>query len=211
LDFEDQQLLRSWLHAEPTDEPESQPDSRARRFDSGLLVDDELVSHFVDRTFLDPEDDRVLEEILARPLGGASGLTVGDLIDRETLRDKLRARNAPDQDGPTSIPVTPQRRRRTARSRLRERTGSVVARILADLDLSRQGRDVARAVRTPGPPASNVQIVTRLLNMEINEQLGIGPGERGTLSAAEAEAALASLDEFGDSVRDRIEASILGR
>jgi hypothetical protein len=103
---------------------------------------------------------------------------------------------------PALIPVTPQRRRQSARKRLSERTGSIVARILTDLNLSRNGRDVMKAMG--GAPAANVQVVTRLLNAEINKSVGISAGSRKSLSADEAEGALLSLDQIGDAVRDRI-------
>jgi DNA repair protein RadD len=201
LDLDDQRLFHNWLTSEPTEEELAERGAGApRRFDLGTLVDSELVSHFVDRPFLDPEDDRVLDELLARPL--ASGITVGDVVDREALRSRLRERAATIADRPVVIPVTPQRRRRTARKRLSERTGSVAARVLTDLGLSRAGRDVAKAVG--GAPAANVQAVTRLLNAGINDSVGVPSGSRKQLSADQAEQALARLDELGDAVRDRV-------
>ena len=107
LDLDDQELLRQWMNGEDTDENdegESQP--RSRRFDQGLLVNDEIISHFIDQAYLDPEDDRVLEELLSRPV--AAGLTVGDLVDREQLRAKLRQQQeALKVEEPKAIPVSP--------------------------------------------------------------------------------------------------------
>lgn len=40
--------------------------------------------------------------------------------------------------------------------------------------------------------SSNAQYVTRLLNREINNELGIGSGERGEMSSVQAERALNS-------------------
>jgi DNA repair protein RadD len=148
----------------------------------------------------------VLDELMARPVAG--GLTVGDLIDREQLREKLRERHDDMRDEhPQSIPVPPQRRRRAARGRLAERTNSVVARIINDLQLSRQGREVARSGLGRGG-AANVQLVTQLLNGAINESLGIRSGARGTLTADQTAAALGALDDLGDQVRDRIKEAI---
>lgn len=203
LDLDDQELLRQWMNGEDTDENdegESQP--RSRRFDQGLLVNDEIISHFIDQAYLDPEDDRVLEELLSRPV--AAGLTVGDLVDREQLRAKLRQQQeALKVEEPKAIPVSPQKRRRAARSRLVERTNSVTARIIQDLHLSRAGRDVAKAIPRGGM-AANVQAVTRLLQHAINDSVGIGSGERGNLSAKQNQLALERLDDLGDQVRDRI-------
>jgi DNA repair protein RadD len=200
LDLDDQSLVHDWLTAQPRDEEQDGDSPEPRRFDIGVLVDHELVSHFVDKPFLDPEDDRILDELLARPLG--AGLTLGDVVDRETLRERLRERIAAMTEQPALIPITPQRRRQGGRKRLSERTGSVAARVLVDLDLSRAGRDLAKLIG--GVPAANVQVVTRLLNREINTGLGIPTAARKTLSAEEAEMALARLDAFGDAVRDRL-------
>lgn len=201
LDLDDQALIRAWLTAESSDDEPERRNGEPRRFDLGVLVDHELVSHFVDKAFLDPDDDRILDELLARPLG--AGLTVSDVVDRETLRERLRERVASmAAEQPVLISVTPQRRRQGARKRLSERTGSVVNRVLSDLELSRAGRDVAKLVG--GPPAPNVQVLTRLLNREINSGLGIASASRKTLTADQTELALTRLDEFGDAVRDRL-------
>jgi hypothetical protein len=79
-------------------------------------------------------------------------------------------------------------------------------RILTDLDLGRQGREVARAgLRTGSGP--NVETVTKLLNLEIRSFTG---KDREDLTADETEAAYQELDNLGDAVRDRIREA-LGR
>lgn len=201
LDLDDQELVQAWLHGEP-DEGAGEGDPRPRRFDDGMLVDNEIISHFVDQQYLDPEDDRVLDEMLAQGISG--GLTVGDLISREQLRDRLRERrDLASEESPQRIPVSPQRRRRGARKRLAERTNSVAARVMQDLEIGRSGRDVARAGLVRGATA-NAQAVTILLQREINDFLGIGSRSRGDLTAEQTEAALNQLDGLGDVVRDRI-------
>jgi DNA repair protein RadD len=209
LDLEDQLLLHGWIVGEGELEPptEGEGGGMPRRFDIGQFVDNEFVSRFIDRAFLDPDDDRVLDEMLAAKVGP---LALSDLIDRDALRQKLRDHQAALAAEPSAIPVTPQRRRRTARSRLRERTGSVAARILQDAAISRQGREIAKALPGAGPMSSNAQYVTRLLNREINSYLGVGSGQRGELSLEQAERALEELDALGDRVRDRIVEAIDG-
>jgi len=203
LDLDDQELVQSWLHGEGSGEDSGEP--RPRRFDDGRLVDNEIISRFIDQQFLDPDDDRVLDELLARQV--AAGLTLGDLVTRDQLRERLRQRrDAAPAESPAPIPVSPQRRRQVTRKRLAERTNSVVARILDDLGLSRPGRDVARAgLRTgPGP---NLEAVTKLLNLEIKRFTG---KNRENLTADETDAAYQELDILGDAVRDRIREA-LGR
>jgi DNA repair protein RadD len=207
LDLEDQELVQDWLRGEGQGDGESEGDGepRSRRFDGGQLVNSEIISHFIDQQFLDPEDDRVLDELLARPVAG--GLTLGDLVPREQLRERLRQqRDATPAQAPAPIPVSPQRRRQATRKRLNERANSVVMRILADLGLSRPGREVARAGLGTGP-GPNVQAVTKLLNNEIRSFTG---KDREDLTADETEAAYQELDKLGDAARDRIRQA-LGR
>jgi len=207
LDLEDQRLIHEWLSDNPDhDEPES-GNGEPRRFDAIALVDSELVGHFVDRAFLDPEDDRVLEEHLAKEV--APGVVLGDLIEKEALREKLREKQAENQEEPVPIPVTPQRRRQSARTRLHERTGSVVARILKDLGIARGGRDVSKALG--GLPAPNVQRVTILLNQAVNDFTGKGSKSRNKLTVEETEQALEALDAIGDKVRDELGEKLRGR
>src|SRR5215831_15179101 len=61
---------------------------KSRRFDTGMNVVDEIVSHFITHSFLDPKDDRVLETILNQPIPGTP-LKFRDMIDAQTLRQKL--------------------------------------------------------------------------------------------------------------------------
>jgi len=201
LDLEDQRLVHEWVAGEQdAEDRDEREQGQPRRFDTARLVDSELVGHFIDKAFLDPSDDRVLDELLARQV--APGITLADLVDRATLRVQLEERMASMVERPTPIPVTPQRRRQTARKRLPERTNSVAARILQDLGLSRQGREVAKLLG--GPPVANTQAVTRMLNHEINESLGIDRGARQTMSKDQAEGAFEELDDLGDLVRHRI-------
>lgn len=204
LDIDDQKLFHDWLSAEPNGQGRdgSSGTGTPRRFDTGMLVKDEIVSHFIAQSFLDPEDDRVLDEFLAKEI--APGITVQTLgITREALREKLREQQKALQHTPQTIPVSPQRRRTTTRKRLAERSNSVVARVLKDLKLSRAGREVGRAISSQRAK-DNLTAVTTLLNQAINDRLGIKSSQRNKLTAGQTEAAFADLDKLGDLVRDEI-------
>lgn len=202
FDLDDQSLLKLWQEGKLPAETVREGGGKPRRFDLGMQVADEIVSHFIGSLFLDPDDDRVLDLILGQKVQGTP-FTIGDFTSREDLRKKLHAKRAEHEAGPQSIPVSPQRRRQAARKRLSERTGSVVMRILADLSLGGAGRDVGRAVLEVR--GSNDRIaVTRLLNLAVDAHVGIGKGERVKMTADQAEKALESLDLIGDRVRDEI-------
>lgn len=202
FDLDDQALLKLWIEGKMGEQGEPDDQGRPRRFDIGMLVENEIVSHFIGSQFLDPEDDRVLDLILAQKVPGTP-MTMGDFLSRDALREKLRAKKREHDAPPRPVPVSPQRRRQAARTRLAERTGSVVARVLKDLGLAPAGREVGAAVK--GVRGSDNRIATtRLLSRAINDSIGVGKGKRRDLTAAETEAALRELDRFGDEVRDQV-------
>lgn len=206
FDLEDQALLKLWLEgkADGGELPEGR--GKPRRFDSGMQVQDEIVSHFISSLFLDPEDDRVLDVILKQKVPGTP-CTLGDLISREALREKMRVQRGEADHIPKAVPVSPQRRRKHARVRLRERSNSVVARVLADLGLHANGREVGRAIAAVhGAP--NLKAITRLLNTAIDTFMGIGKNKRSTMTADQAERGLAALDMLADKVRDEIRGAV---
>ncbi len=201
LDFDDQAMVKKWLEAGDGN-IDVAGNGEPRRFDVGMLVDNEIIGSFINRSFLDPEDDRVLDEMLDHDIGG--GLRLRDLVNKEQLRETLR-RKQQEISAITSgdVPVQPQARRVQARKRLSQRTGSVVARILKDLKLSPSGREVGKRDKTVAG-RDNRAAVTSLLNKAINEHLGIKSKGRKTPDADDNEDALAALDMLGDGVRDSL-------
>ena len=139
LDLDDQELVKKWAEGEPG------PTS-------------EIISHFLDHRFLDPEDDRVLDE----------------------------------------IPVSPQRRRQEAQRRLAERTQSVAARVLTDLGVRFNGRQLTKAAGRGGQPNQQTAIV--LMHERVNDFIGIDSGTRGEISGDQAIAAIEHLDQLGDEI-----------
>jgi DNA repair protein RadD len=202
FDLDDQAMVRRWLGANE-DGDGSEGNGGPRRFDVGMLVDNEIIGSFINRSFLDPEDDRVLDEMLNNEIGG--GLRLRDLVSKEQLRDTLRKKQqeiAAVTDT-TDLPVQPQARRVQTRKRLAQRTNSVVARILKDLALSPSGREVGnRNKKVAG--RDNRAAVTVLLNQAINEHLGIASGSRKNPALDDNEDAMAALDVLGDQVRDSL-------
>jgi superfamily II DNA or RNA helicase len=202
LDFDDQQMVRRWLGDESDGEDGSEDGGpRPRRFDQLQLVENEIVGEFISKSFLDPEDDRVLDELLAREIGG--GLRVCDLISREDLRKRVREHQRDQEVAVVPQPVQPQRRRVAARKRLPERTRSVAARVVDDLGLSVNGREIG-AWNKAAAGQDNLAAVVQLLNRRVNGFLSIGSGQRGEIGADAAERALAELDRLGDEVRDAL-------
>ena len=197
LDFDDQRLIHEWIAEEANEDDGGIGEGRPRRFDQDMLVDDEIIGEFISRSFLDPEDDRVLDEFLNREIGG--GIKLADLMSRDELRDRLRERQKAEPEQFAAAPVQPQRRRVQARKRLNERARSVSARVLQDLGLSPMGRELGRAIKTVRG-RDNRSATFELMNRRVNEHLGIDRAQRGKISAEQAEDALAALDTIGDEV-----------
>jgi DNA repair protein RadD len=200
VDLDDQAMLKKWLGARD-EEDDDEGGGEPRRFDVGMLVDNEIIGSFINRSFLDPEDDRVLDEMLDHQIGG--GLRVRDFVKKEQLRETLRKKQAAAIADTSALPVQPQARRVQARKRLAQRTGSVVARILKELGLTLNGREVGKIIKKVAGQ-NNRAAVTKLLNTAINEHLGIASGSRRNPGADDNEDALAALDMLGDQVRDSL-------
>ena len=202
LDFDDQRMIHEWIAQEANDDASGIGDGRPRRFDQGMLVDDEIIGEFISKSFLDLEDDRVLDEFLNREIGG--GITLADLMSRDELRDRLRKRQKAAPEQFVAAPVQPQRRRVQARKRLSERSRSVSARVLQDLGLTPMGREVGQAIKTVRG-RDNRSAMIELMNRHVNEHLGIDRAQRGKITAQQAEDALEALDALGDEVVREVE------
>lgn len=197
LDFDDQRMIREWLQEEANDDDNGIGRGGPRRFDQGMFVDDEIIGEFISKSFLDPEDDRVLDEFLNREIGG--GIRLADLMSRDELRDRLRERQKAEPEQFVAVPVQPQRRRVQARKRLNERARSVAARVLQNMGLSPMGREVGRAIKTVRG-RDNRSATIEFINRRVNEHLGIDRAQRRKISAEQAEDALAVLDNLGDEM-----------
>jgi len=163
----------------------------------------------VKQSFLDPSDDRVLDKVLDIDIPGVGPLR--KVFSREQLREKLlKAQEEVLQATPQALPVSPQRRRRTARKRLTERSRSVAARVLSDLGLGHAGYELGRLI--PEARGSNNLVgAFRLINVAVNERLKIGRNEWNRPSADDNELTLDELDQIGDELKARIEQARKGK
>lgn len=210
LDLEDQLAFHEWLTSEGEEASERDGTGEPRRFDRGMLVDGEIVSHFIDATFLDPEDDRVLDQLLEKEI--VPGLALRQILTREALRAQLRERfgaQHPANEQPEAVPVTPQRRRQSSRTRLNERSKSVASRVLRELKLSPAGRDIGRAdTRCRG--LANRQALFKLMAVEVDEALGISSKQRNQPTGDELSGVFDRVDVLGDALRDRLREALGG-
>lgn len=215
LDTQDQQIVRGWARGEGTDltgrSGNGDPEQVAQRFDDPIAQDERL-SHFLNRSFLDPNDDWIIEEMLdAQGPGGFSFRKLG--ITAVVLRAQLAHRKEHEEKPADSMPVQPQVKRQTLRSRRDSRSKSIHQRILADLGLARAGScwlvlastSVERSRRARG---NNSDALYALLNREINTFAGQGKKRRDRWTLNQLQAAYDSLDEIGDQVSNTIRTAI---
>jgi len=148
FDLEDQQVFRDWLESQDEEPAEGgEPGSgRPRRFDEDMLVHNEIIADFIKQSFLDHNDDRVIDKMLDSVIPGI-GEPWRKFISREELRDRLKQVQQKLLEGTplASLPVSPQKRRIGARKRLADRPKSIAARVLRDLELSPAGYNIAKA------------------------------------------------------------------
>jgi DNA repair protein RadD len=208
VDYDDQVIFRRWIATnDANNEPES-GSGEPRRFDLGMRVDNEIISHFIGQSFLNPEDDRVIDELLNQKVPGTP-FTLANFTSKEKLREMLRERQKEHDQKPQDLPVQPQKKRQATRKRLAERTNSVVARILQELKLAMGGREIAPACGLG--IGDNRRAVTVLLQREVNECVGIKSRQRREMSLEQAQKAFDQLDALGDKVRDAVRAKLRGK
>jgi len=210
FDLDDQATVLKWIHEEESTESETEGSERkghARRFDNGFQGTEEIISHFLKESFLDPDDSRVVDKVLATEIPG-TGLSMRDFgitpeAVREILKKKYHSEKGAESPSPKLV-VTPQRSRRAARTRLGERLNSVGLRVLSDLDLGRNGREIGRYI-LKNPRFQNVKAMSKLLNEAVNSFAGKPSATRPDWTEQELRTAMEYLDTAGDKVRDRIQ------
>jgi DNA repair protein RadD len=173
-----------------------------------MHVDNEILTDFVEQTYLDPTDDRVLDEILDREV--APGVRLATLVDRERLREQLLAQQAAAAPpAPQPIPVSPQRQRQSARTRVNERTKTVANRVLSDLGVPHRGHQLMAIVG--GHRQHNSAIVIRLLHAAINEAVGMDNNTRREWTREQMTTIVERIDEIADTVRDTLQTQLSQR
>lgn len=214
FDLEDQQIFREWLEAQVEEMPQSNGEGpgHPRRFDQGMEVHNEVISEdFVRQSFLDPGDDRVIARILEAKIPGTD-LTFSAMMSKDQVRNLLKESQNKHLSGVAeSLPVSPQKRRQMARKRVADRTRSVAARVLQDLNLAPTGFELPKRVAAARGSTSNLIGVTKMISSAINDRLQIGKKKRGEVSREGMEEVLRDLDAIGDSVRETVKAALGSR
>ena len=202
IDRADQELIQSWLQADDSGLPDDEEGQR-RRFTPDMVVQEEIISHFIEQDYLDPTDDATIDDLIEAFHN--RGLDPEELgLSRENLRARLMQARTRENLEPREIPVTPQRRRREARRRLNERAKALASRILKAIGSSINGRDVSVAYPELRS-ANNYAAVIRIVHNAVNDRLQTDVGTRAELPLERLEQVLAQIDQIGDEVQAEIQ------
>lgn len=216
LDLDDQEFFKRLLTTEGTeDEASAGPgdgSGRPRRFDGGMQVSQEILGSALNLSFLDPDDDRVLDQAWATfsaSITSQFGVTPDKLgLSREKLKATLKeSQGKKVTPPPEELPVSPQKRRQALKKRLSERCGAVGARVLQELGLNRAGRDIGNAIRKYAGQ-DNTTVVSRMVNAAVNEKGGMKGKDRPGSSEDQLARAFDAADAAGDGVRDEIKSAL---
>jgi DNA repair protein RadD len=216
LDLDDQEFFKRLVTAEGEDNRDGagpgDGGGRSRRFDGGMQVSQEILGSALNLAFLDPDDDRVLDQAwaaLTSSIQGQFGITPDKLgLSRERLKATLKENHGKATTAPPEeLPVSPQKRRQALKKRLSERVSAVAARVLQDLGLSRAGHHVGNAIRQYAGQ-DNTTVISRMVNAAVNEKGGLKAKGRPRASEDQLKRAFDAADAAGDQVRDQIKAAL---
>jgi hypothetical protein len=215
LDLDDQEFFKRLLTTEGDgDAASASPGDergRPRRFDGGMLVSQEILGSALNLPFLDPDDDRVVDQAWAAVSASLSqlGVTPDQVgFSREKLKAGLKASQGKRvTPPPEELPVSPQKRRQALKKRLSERCSAVAARVLQELRLNRAGHDIGNAIRKYAGQ-DNTTVVSRMVNAAVNTEGGMKAKDRAGSGEDQLIRAFEAADTAGDRVRDEVKMAL---
>jgi len=192
LDHEDENFFKDLLEGkEPELPPEVLNGSARKRIKRHMVVNDEIVDHFLQEDFLDP-DDAVLQDEL-KSFAESLGFDAEGMV--EFLKQKKLER-AKQVSASMQYPVIPQLQRQEARKRLAEITKSSAKILLNRLDISIAGNELQYKLAPGQVTGNNFAAAVQIINHEINKRLGIAAGERGKLRSKDYKQAIDAMDDI---------------
>jgi excisionase family DNA binding protein len=199
MDGEDKAFFRDLLDGkEPLLPPAEVLAGDARqKLREEMAVSNEIVSEFFEEDMVSPDDESLLQELVAQAeaLGFSSEVI-------ESLKDKARKDMRPVEAAP-SFPVIPQRRRQEAKRRLNEEVKRTAKLLLNRLDLAMGGHELQfkYGLNITG---NNFAASVQLVNRELNRMLGSESGKRATWKTEEFEKGMQVLTKALDTLTRRL-------
>ena len=210
FDDDDQQLLNRIVEdAQDAEEALPIEEGRRGRLRASMVVLDEVMDSYIADEFFDPTDEGTIAEVLNQ-VSQLLGVPADELgLTQDDLRARLLIARQRAEVRPRELPVQPQDHRRLRRQRLYEASRSVAGGIVSALGLSPVGVEVPRTFPELGV-GNNIGAAIQLMGRKVNEELGIEPGGRAELEAAELDRVYDRLDELADQVQAHIRIRLEG-
>lgn len=200
LDHEDENFFKDLIDGKELELPPEVLDGSARkRIKRHMVVHDEIVDHFLQEDFIDP-DDAVLQDEL-KSFAESLGFDAEGVV--EFLKQKKQER-VKQVSASMEYPVIPQLQRQEARKRLSEFTKSSAKILLNRLDLSMDSRDIQFKLVPGQVTGNNFAAAVQLISHEINKLLGVGAGERGKLRVQDYKKAMDEMDDVVNTLTRRL-------
>ncbi len=201
FDREDREFFADLISGKELEPPREVIEGRTRqRVTPSMVVHEEVVESFYQESFIDTEDEALLEEM--RSVAESLGLDGQDVL--ETLKKK-QAERFKSVESPEPFVVQPQRQRTEARRRLHEQVKSCANILLNRAGLSRNGRELAfQYFKGMGVSGENFVAAVMLINHEVNKVVGIQQGGRDKWRTEDYKKATDSLDEIIKTLTRRI-------
>ena len=165
-----------------------------------MVVLEETIAHYIKDRFLAEEVGAIADDVIAAVQ--LRGLDLTELgITREELESRILAKSESATAKGIVIEqrVQPQKERQIARQRLDQRVKSGSKELLNELSISVIGRDLPRRFPQIGA-TNNLAAAIVLLNMQVQEFLGLGPNERDIATTEDLKRAHDSMDTIIDAV-----------
>jgi superfamily II DNA/RNA helicase len=163
-----------------------------------MVVHQEVISHFFEDDFLSPDDEALVEELKkhAEALG----------FDADAIVEQLAAKSQRPRtvEASAGFPVLPQLERREARKRLGEEIKSAAKVLLNRAELSFSGRELSTQLFPGTVSGGNFAAAVQMFSHEVNRELGIKTGKRGTLTTEQLKIAMEQLSAILDTLTRRI-------
>ena len=199
LEREDKAFFEELIAGTEPEPPADVVSGNARlKLSPDMVVHRELVSDLFEEDFIEPDDEALLQELKAHAESLGFDAEVIAEAAKKRAQEKVRRVKA---SGP--FPVLPQAERREARRRLTEETKRTAKILLNRLGLDTGGRELAFKY-VPGLSGPNFAVAVQMVNRELDRQLKIASGRRGTLKTEDFVRGIGALEEILNALTRRV-------
>lgn len=200
MEREDKAYFKELLSGVEPEAPSAVLEGKTRmKLRPDMIVDHEIVSEFFEEDFLDTDDDALVDELKAH----AESLGFdGDDIIKALKERKLQKRRSVAASDP--FPILPQRHRQEARKRLGEEVKRAAKLLLNRVGLDFGGHEMSFKIFPGKLRGNNFVAAVQLIYHEVNQFLGIKPGQMSSLRSEDYISGIDQLEDILNSLTRNI-------